>query len=235
VDHGMPATDHIEGPPKRACPILLRQTSFKALEEEVHFPDAHGSFVKACHTARFGEVEQRGYALTRKGRHLYDRIIHRVDAEAARASQDGMSYEELLQSYFLEFPDSLAELRNQSLAHFSYHVTPKTDRLASDGALKRLGDCPASVQSLVDMGILSYEPITYEDFLPLSAGGIFSSNLPDMTESKKINDCAPDLDGFKEALGATPLDEFKLYEAMEQESLERCCQQLKLKRIILAC
>ncbi|HEV7814739.1 MAG TPA: VOC family protein, partial [Janthinobacterium sp.] len=29
----------IEGPPRRACPILLRQTSFKALEESVAFSD----------------------------------------------------------------------------------------------------------------------------------------------------------------------------------------------------
>ena len=42
IEHGMAAKAVIEGPPRRACPILLRQTSFKALEEAVHFPDAEG-------------------------------------------------------------------------------------------------------------------------------------------------------------------------------------------------
>ena len=62
---GMDAKDVVEGPPRRACPILLRQTSFKALKETVRFAgDATGA---GSHTARFGEIEQRGVALTRKG------------------------------------------------------------------------------------------------------------------------------------------------------------------------
>ncbi|MDQ8589275.1 2-oxoadipate dioxygenase/decarboxylase HglS, partial [Klebsiella aerogenes] len=60
----------IEGPPRREVPILLRQTSFKALEEPVMFAGEH----KGTHSARFGEIEQRGVALTPKGRALYDRL-----------------------------------------------------------------------------------------------------------------------------------------------------------------
>lgn len=52
----------IEGPPRREVPILLRQTSFKALEEQVLFVDEK----QGTHTARFGEIEQRGVALTPK-------------------------------------------------------------------------------------------------------------------------------------------------------------------------
>ncbi len=56
---GIDAKAVIEGPPPRAVPILLRQTSFKAIEEDVTFPgDQPGQ-----HTARFGEIEQRGAAL----------------------------------------------------------------------------------------------------------------------------------------------------------------------------
>jgi uncharacterized glyoxalase superfamily metalloenzyme YdcJ len=61
----------IEGPPRREVPILLRQTSFKALEEPVMFAGEH----KGTHSARFGEIEQRGIALTPKGRALYDRLL----------------------------------------------------------------------------------------------------------------------------------------------------------------
>lgn len=34
----------VEGPPTRNCPILLRQTSFKALEEEVSFIGDNGEW-----------------------------------------------------------------------------------------------------------------------------------------------------------------------------------------------
>ena len=34
---GIPAKEVVEGPPRRKHPILLRQTSFKALEEPVRF------------------------------------------------------------------------------------------------------------------------------------------------------------------------------------------------------
>lgn len=36
---GIPPKAVIEGPPRRRCPILLRQTSFKALQEQVAFSD----------------------------------------------------------------------------------------------------------------------------------------------------------------------------------------------------
>ena len=74
---GVSAKAVIEGPPPRKCPILLRQTSFKALEESVWFAGADGKAAVGSHTARFGEIEQRGVALTRKGRALYDlSLIH---------------------------------------------------------------------------------------------------------------------------------------------------------------
>ncbi|MFB2608555.1 2-oxoadipate dioxygenase/decarboxylase family protein, partial [Rhizobium phaseoli] len=59
----------IEGPPRRHCDILLRQTSFKALEEAIVFA-GEAEAVQGTHTARFGEIEQRGVALTAKGRTL---------------------------------------------------------------------------------------------------------------------------------------------------------------------
>ncbi|WP_439277597.1 2-oxoadipate dioxygenase/decarboxylase family protein, partial [Psychrobacter sp. 1U2] len=72
---GIPPKAIIEGPPKRECPILLRQTSFKALEEAVSFKNPNGEYEEGHHTARFGEIEQRGVALTTKGRALYDQLL----------------------------------------------------------------------------------------------------------------------------------------------------------------
>jgi uncharacterized glyoxalase superfamily metalloenzyme YdcJ len=81
-------------------------------------------------------------------------------------------------------------------------------------------------QLLMDK-VLDYEPITYEDFLPLSAGGIFNSNLANASQSKQlIMEADTDLDGFQRILGAPVLDEFCLYGQIQQDSLESCRQQL---------
>ncbi|MBS7780865.1 VOC family protein, partial [Acidovorax sp. CCYZU-2555] len=48
---GVAAKDVVEGPPRRRHPILLRQTSFKALEEPIVFA---GDGAAGAHTARFG-------------------------------------------------------------------------------------------------------------------------------------------------------------------------------------
>jgi len=102
-EKGMPAKERIEGPPPRKCPILLHQTSFKALEETVYSRDASsGVYVKGSHTARFGEVEQRGYSLTRQGRLLYNEILERVNAEATEAKASASQYGEILQRQFFE-------------------------------------------------------------------------------------------------------------------------------------
>ena len=101
---GIKPKETIEGPPARVCPILLRQTSFKALEEAIAFPGAEGT-TAGTHTARFGEIEQRGCALTPAGRALYD---------AALASKD-----------FSALPDDWDALRRGDLAWFRYRATPQ--------------------------------------------------------------------------------------------------------------
>ncbi|KAJ5510663.1 hypothetical protein N7453_002766 [Penicillium expansum] len=232
LDHGMPAKDRIEGPPKRLCPILLRQTSFKALEETVYFRDPSGSYVKGSHTARFGEVEQRGYALTREGRQLYDQILERVNAEAAKNGLKGKAYDTLLEERFKEFPDSLSNLHDQRLGYFTYRLTPLGDQLINERVeLSEEQLPPVSLQDLLNKEILSYEAITYEDFLPLSAGGIFNSNLGGVSQSKQlIMGADSDLDGFQRLLGACVADEFHLYAEMQRKSLEVCRQKLRALR-----
>jgi uncharacterized glyoxalase superfamily metalloenzyme YdcJ len=188
---GMPAKERIEGPPRRVHPILLRQTSFKALEETVYFRDARGEWVRGSHTARFGEVEQRGYALTRKGCRLYDRILERVNREAA--GEVDLKYEVIMKKCFEEFPDDLAQLQKQKLAYFCYRVTP----CAAASERDYQGVESVSLSQLIKANVLDYEPITYEDFLALSAGGIFNSNLANSSQSEQlIMEADTDLDGF---------------------------------------
>jgi uncharacterized glyoxalase superfamily metalloenzyme YdcJ len=70
---GIEMIDRIQGPPRTDGPdVLLRQTSFRALAEPRRFREADGSVVVDSLRVRFGEVEQRGVALTPAGRAAYD-------------------------------------------------------------------------------------------------------------------------------------------------------------------
>jgi uncharacterized glyoxalase superfamily metalloenzyme YdcJ len=201
---GIDAKSFIEGPPRRAFPILLRQTSFKALEEKIRF---HGNDEpRGIHTARFGEIEQRGVALTLKGRALYDALLN--DARSDQGPEFG-SYEDRLTAAFERFPDSASELRRQGLAYFHYRIS---DDAGPTGGLEAL-----DIDTLVTRGTVVAEPVIYQDFLPVSAAGIFRSNLDgELRPSFSTN---ADLAGFEAALGARVHDPFALYSDIERESV----------------
>ncbi|KAL2417980.1 2-oxoadipate dioxygenase/decarboxylase [Exophiala dermatitidis] len=223
--HGMPAKDRIEGPPRRKCDILLRQTSFKALEERVQFVDDNGNVTVSHHTARFGEVEQRGAAVTRKGRDLYDTLLERADSIAvskgAAGSVSNDEWQKILQEAFSEYPDTWAELRNQRLVYFRYvPVANPNDTLQAGGKVFRLSE-------LLDRGLIKYEAITYEDFLPISAAGIFTSNLKGFSNTKR-KEAQGNRQLLEQALPTKVLDSTALYEQLEVESIENCRKALGL-------
>ncbi len=202
----------VEGPPTRQCPILLRQTSFLALSEPVSFRDGGEA---GTHTARFGEIEQRGVALTAKGRKLYDELLNEVRKVITPAG-DGSNadaYRKTLDDVFRAFPDDHESLRRQGLAYYRY----KVGNVAADGA---------DVEALMAAGALVAEPITYEDFLPVSAAGIFQSNLGD--ENRDDLQASPNRAAFEQALGATVSDELALYAAEQQASLDAALKSLGL-------
>ncbi|MFD1033269.1 2-oxoadipate dioxygenase/decarboxylase family protein [Sphingomonas hankookensis] len=190
---GIDAKAVIEGPPPRRVPILLRQTSFKAIEEAVTFPgDQTGQ-----HTARFGEIEQRGAALTPMGRALYDRLL-------AQARQGSGDYAQRLAEAFADFPDTIEGLREQGLAYFRYEAVDGAP-LAGD-----LGDWIAA-------GAVRAVPLVYEDFLPVSAAGIFQSNLGGA--ATQSYGAAAAQAAFEAALGGPVHDELALYAAAEAHSI----------------
>ncbi len=203
---GIAAKAVIEGPPRRQCPILLRQTSFKALEETVHFPSGDSGDA-GTHTARFGEIEQRGLALTPKGRTLYDTLL--AQARAAEGSAGG-DYATRLEAAFAGFPDDYATLRREGLGYFRYRLT---DAGRADPAAAR--GLPA--EALIAAGLAAADPIVYEDFLPVSAAGIFQSNLGG--DEQRAYAAHANREAFEQALGASVHDEFAIYERMQQESL----------------
>ncbi|MGY4504064.1 putative glyoxalase superfamily metalloenzyme YdcJ [Bradyrhizobium sp. GM24.11] len=208
----------IEGPPRRDCPILLRQTSFKALEESILFRQTNATTAAGTHTARFGEIEQRGVALTPNGRELYDRLLASV-RQAGAAAATARDYDTELAERFKMFPDDWSELRSQGLAFFRYSATS-----AGIEACKRHAP-PSGLDDLVAAGFLRYDPIVYEDFLPVSAAGIFQSNLG--TDQQQNYAARSNRAAFETALGAQVHDEMKLYARAESASLEQALLQLR--------
>ncbi|MDS7594523.1 2-oxoadipate dioxygenase/decarboxylase HglS [Agrobacterium tumefaciens] len=203
----------VEGPPTRRCPILLRQTSFKALEEAVAFIEENGEWKAGSHTARFGEIEQRGVALTPKGRALYDMLLNETRGRVRPAADGSNSadYEAALADVFKAFPDDWNGIRKAGLGYFSYSLTEK----GKVAAPLELG-----VEEAIEAGFVRFDPIVYEDFLPVSAAGIFQSNLGD--DATQEFTASPNQVMFERDLGASVIDEFAHYAAIESASLQGC-------------
>lgn len=204
----------IEGPPTRLCPILLRQTSFKALQETVAFRNDAGDWQPGTHTARFGEIEQRGIALTPKGRTLYDELLNAARA-LVRPAADGSNageYEAALKQTFDAFPDTWEGIRAAGLGYFSYSLTASGHSAGSASGM--------DLEDLIKKGHVQFDPIVYEDFLPVSAAGIFQSNLGD--NAAQEFQASPNQQRFERDLGASVLNEFDHYSGMETASIEAC-------------
>ena len=101
-------------------------------------------------------------------------------------------------------------MRRQGLAFYRYRLTEQ--------AQASLAQSPAGadLEALIDRGVVQAEPITYEDFLPVSAAGIFQSNLGGEEQKQYQAHAAQQV--FESALGARVHDEIALYEASEQQS-----------------
>lgn len=220
--------DFTEGPPEDT-PILLRQDAYKALTEPVKFRQADGSEVNAVHTARFGEIEQRFYATTPKGRALYDRCL--AEADAVRENnpdlikKDFAAYEELIARPFAPFPKTLPELLAQGLVYGRYTATAKG--LAARGQI-----ATTDLAGLVRLGYVDYEGLRYEDFLPVSAAGIFASNLNQYgTKSTAAQKPVYTQAMLEEIPGRQLVDANETYAALEAESLRQVRSLLGLTAV----
>lgn len=211
---GITMIDEIQGPPAWQGPdVLLRQTSFKALAEDRVFRHDDGQVRKGSLRVRFGEVEQRGIALTPTGRDLYDRLV--ADVDRRMADDRTLTRGEVAQTVWQEqMPPTEAHLARDDLAFFTYRVT---DRAGRTPLADRVG-----LRELLDAEVLVPEPIVYEDFLPRSAAGIFASNLSD--EGSRDDDREGtdyDLARLSEIIGMPVHDSADLYREQQRESLRR--------------
>ncbi|MNV13918.1 hypothetical protein D3C71_1045820 [compost metagenome] len=182
----------------------------------MRFAGPDGGTSVGSHTARFGEIEQRGVALTRKGRALYDQLLDLARSRISGAPNEGnaAAYMQNLQECFAAFPDDYAQLHDQGLAYFRYFLTGKEG--AADAS---------DLSSLIEQGYIQFEPLVYEDFLPVSAAGIFQSNLGDKAQAEYAQNASQT--AFEQALGAPVKDELALYEDTQARSLAACMQALR--------
>lgn len=190
-DEGVEMIEHIQGPPSWAGPdVLLRQTSFLALDETRNVIAEDGTLTSRTVRVRFGEVEQRGAALTPQGR-------AKVDAAAGDATALNNS-----------FARSIEDMARAGDAYVRFHPT-------GAGNPRNLTE----PWDLVDAGVLAVEPITYEDFLPRSAAGIFASNLAHAGATvDDVSDRMDDAERLRGAVG-TLHDPYSLYATEQAESL----------------
>jgi uncharacterized glyoxalase superfamily metalloenzyme YdcJ len=143
----------------------------------------------------------------------------RQQVQPAGDGSNKEQYLRTLEQHFQAFPDSYAELRQRALAFFRYRAKPDASAKITTGAVSQ-----EQIDALVASGDLLFEPIIYEDFLPVSAAGIFQSNLGN--ENKAAYLAHSNRQTFEAALGATVCDELSLYAQAQDASLRAALTEL---------
>ena len=217
--------DFTEGPPANT-PVLLRQDSYKALTEPVRFQEADGTVTDATHTARFGEIEQRFYATTPKGRALYDECLAHAEkqreAEPNLTKQNHAAYQSAYGSCFAAFPKTLIGLLEQGLVYGRYTATAKGMEAGRQQLIHGIDS-----GELVRHGYLQVEGLRYEDFLPFSAAGIFASNLGQYgTKSTAADKPVYTQLTLEEIMGLKIIDPNVTYAGLQAESLRKAYSEL---------
>ena len=213
---GIEMLDTIQGPPAWSGPdVLLRQTSFKALAERRWFRDSSGRVEPGELRVRFGEVEQRGIALTSTGLRLYERATAVIDRSAGEL--DAGARQTLAQETWAEkFPRTELELALQGVGWFTFELADCTSA-QSDSRLSEF---------LLSRAVVP-QPIVYEDFLPRSAAGIFRSNLTSQgSRDDTLGGSHYDMDRLAGILSTMIHDPQDLYRAQCDRSLNLLSQRL---------
>ncbi|MFD7664323.1 2-oxoadipate dioxygenase/decarboxylase family protein [Streptomyces sp. NPDC059788] len=222
ADRGITMIDEIQGPPRWDGPdVLLRQTSFRALDEPRAFREPDGTVTTGALRVRFGEVEARGIALSRAGRARYDALTTETDRRLAEQGTGGPADRQDVARALWEdgFPRSEHRLAAEGLGCFTYAPAAARPR---DGRRP-----PADLAGLLDHGWLTARPIVYEDFLPRSAAGIFNSNLTGHgTRDAARTGTHYDEHRLAEVIGRPVHDPFRIYAAQQGDSLRQALDAL---------
>ncbi|MGP3934785.1 2-oxoadipate dioxygenase/decarboxylase [Nonomuraea sp. KM88] len=219
---GIEMIDRIQGPPRWQGPdILLRQTSFRALAEPRRFLEADGSVGDGELRVRFGEVEYRGIAPTPAGRARYEAMMALADERCAD-HPDSVREEVMVQVWREHLPATEQGLVKEDLAYFTFRVND----------VRPSGRPPQDLAGLLAQDWVSADPIVYEDFLPRSAAGIFSSNLSgDARVDTSQGGAQRDIDWLSGVLDRPVHEPFSIYDAQRRTSIEQVARALGLPGI----
>jgi uncharacterized glyoxalase superfamily metalloenzyme YdcJ len=201
--------------------VLLRQTSFRALDERRTFREEDGTTTAGTLRVRFGEVEARGIALTRAGRDRYDALLAEVDRRVSGGA--GTRPAVAAQVWREGLPPTELGLLREGLGFFTFAAGSSSSSSSPPGYGTVPCDAsPATLARQVEAGRLTATPIVYEDFLPRSAAGIFQSNLTGAGTRDDGRAGSPrDADWLSGVLGTDLADPFALYAAQQRASLDR--------------
>jgi uncharacterized glyoxalase superfamily metalloenzyme YdcJ len=219
--------------PDAGVQILLRQDAYRALTEPIRFIDETPHF-ETEHTARFGEIEQRHYATTPKGRALYDYCLSERNSASCAVSSDSAevdvpSSENAFQrasNAYAPFPETLIDLIEQGLVYATFEPSD----IALEGKDRII---TTDVRALMRSGLLWCRGLRYEDFLPISAAGIFASNLDQYgTNSTARQRPVFTREQFEAIVGRPVIDSDNTYRIMQSRSLLASFRTLGVEHLL---
>ena len=187
------------------------------LPEPIRFLQPDGSVTEGTRRVRFGEVEQRGVAMTPAGRALYDDLLDTFESPPAESVGGApcTHAERWSEQYEAAMPKGYTDLARQGLAYFEFIPTDK-------GLAASLSGTAPTALELLRQGHVALRPIVYEDFLPKSAAGIFQSNLGDDDTGQRRADAEgsdKDAAWLAGQIGFPITDPYELYAAQQHDSL----------------
>ena len=144
------------------------------------------------------------------------------DADPSLAKRDFAAFEALYAKPFSPFPKTLSALLQQELVYGHYSATAKG--IAARGSIHT-----RDIHQLVQLGFAQVQGLRYEDFLPVSAAGIFASNLNQMG-AKSTAAVKPVYTRamFEEILGKPVIDSDAQYRSEHEASIAEIFAQLGL-------
>jgi uncharacterized glyoxalase superfamily metalloenzyme YdcJ len=138
--------------------------------------------------------------------------------------RDYEAYQKAYAGCFAAFPKKLNELLSKKLVYGRFSATPKGCAAAKAGNIYT-----NDLAELQKLGYVRAEGLRYEDFLPVSAAGIFASNLGQYgTKSTATTKPTYTADKLEEIMNRKIVDTTATYEAVQAASLVKSYADLDL-------
>jgi uncharacterized glyoxalase superfamily metalloenzyme YdcJ len=150
---------------------------------------------------------------------LYDKCLAEADSvkekDPGLIKRDYSAYQKAYAAAFSPFPKRLNDLLDQQLVYGRFSPTAKGLAAAKSGIIQ-----DADLSSLLKQGYVHAEGLRYEDFLPISAAGIFASNLGQYgTKSTAAQKPVYRQEQLEAIMGRKIVDSHQTYKGLEAQSI----------------